>query len=108
MFIKLVHDTMDKFDLDAIALPYRTYPPEPSPGPRPPESTTNLTSSMGLPAVIVPGGYTKENLPIGIQILGRQFSELSLLKLAYAYEQASHRRKSPEITPPLAGERFEY
>jgi Asp-tRNA(Asn)/Glu-tRNA(Gln) amidotransferase A subunit family amidase len=108
MFIELIHDTMDKFDLDAIALPYRTLPPEPSPGPRPPESTTNLTSSMGLPAVVVPGGYTKENLPIGIQILGRQHSELTLLKIAYGYEQASKRRKTPEITPPLPGERFEY
>jgi amidase len=108
MFIQLIHDTMDKFALDAIALPYRTYPPEPSPGPRPPESTTNLTSSMGLPAVIVPGGYTKENLPIGIQILGRQFSELTLLQIAYGYEQASKRRAAPQLTPQLAGERFDY
>lgn len=108
MFIKLIHDTMDKFALDAIALPYRTYPPEPSPGPRPPESTTNLTSSMGLPAVIVPGGYTTENLPIGIQILGRQHSELTLLKIAHGYEQASKRRKPPALTPALPGERFDY
>jgi amidase len=108
MFIQLIHDTMDKFDLDAIALPYRTYPPEPYPGPRPAESTTNLTSSMGLPAVIVPGGYTRENLPIGIQILGRQYSELTLLEIAFGYEQASKRRKTPEITPPLAGEKFDY
>lgn len=108
MFIDLIHDTMDKFDLDAIALPYRTYPPEPHPGPRPAESTTNLTSSMGLPAVVVPGGYTKENLPIGIQILGRQHSELTLLEIAHGYEQASKRRKTPEITPPLPGERFDY
>jgi Asp-tRNA(Asn)/Glu-tRNA(Gln) amidotransferase A subunit family amidase len=108
MFIALIHETMDRFDLDAIALPYRTYPPEPSPGPRPPESTTNLTSSMGLPAVVVPGGYTKENLPIGIQILGRQHSELTLLKIAHGYEQVSKRRKTPQLTPPLPGERFEY
>jgi Asp-tRNA(Asn)/Glu-tRNA(Gln) amidotransferase A subunit family amidase len=108
MFIELIHSTMDKFDLDAIALPYRTYPPEPYPGPRPPESTTNLTSSMGLPAVVVPGGYTRENLPIGIQILGRRHSELLLLKIAYGYEQASRRRKTPELTPPLPGERFDY
>jgi amidase len=108
MFIDLIHDAMDKFDLDAIALPYRTYPPEPSPGPRPPESTTNLTSSMGLPAVVVPGGYTKENLPIGIQILGRQHSELMLLQIAHGYEQASKRRTTPQLTPPLPGERFDY
>jgi len=66
MFIRLVHDTMDKFALDAIALPYRTLPPERIDGPRPQESTNNLTSHTGLPSVIVPGGYTKDNLPIGI------------------------------------------
>lgn len=108
MYIKLIHDTMDKFSLDAIALPYRTLPPEPYPGPRPAESTTNLTSSMGLPAVIVPGGYTKDNLPIGIQILGRQYSEQVLLQVAYGFEQASKRRKTPELTPALPGERFDY
>jgi amidase len=108
MFIDLIVDTMDKFNLDAIALPYRTLRPEPYPGPRPPESTTNLTSSMGLPPVIVPGGYKSENLPIGIQILGRPHDELTLLKIAYAYEQVSQRRKSPALTPPLPGERFEY
>jgi Asp-tRNA(Asn)/Glu-tRNA(Gln) amidotransferase A subunit family amidase len=63
---------------------------------------------MGLPAVVVPGGYTKENLPIGIQILGRQHSELKLLEIAHGYEQVSKRRKTPEITPPLPGERFDY
>jgi hypothetical protein len=31
-----------------------------------------------------------------------------LLKIAYSYEQASKRRKTPQITPPLPGERFEY
>ena len=48
MFINLVRDTMDKFALDALALPYRTYPPERIDGPRPPESTNNLTSHTGL------------------------------------------------------------
>jgi amidase len=108
MFIKLIHTAMDEHELDAIALPYRTLPPEPYPGPRPAESTTNLTSSMGLPAVVVPGGYTRENLPIGIQILGRQYSEHVLLEVAFGYEQASRRRKTPELTPPLEGEKFDY
>ena len=108
MFIKLIHDTMDKFALDAIALPYRSLPPERLDGPRPEESTNNLTSHTGLPTVIVPGGYTKDNLPIGIQIFGRQHSDLTILKIGYGYEQASNRRKTPEITPSLPGEKFDY
>ena len=108
MFIQLIHSTMDKFALDALVLPYRTNPPERIDGPRPEESTNNLTSHTGLPAVIVPGGYTDENLPIGIQFFGRHNTDLTILKIAYGYEQASHRRKAPAIAPPLAGERFEY
>jgi Asp-tRNA(Asn)/Glu-tRNA(Gln) amidotransferase A subunit family amidase len=108
MFIKLIHDTMDKFALDALALPYRTYPPERIDGPRPPESTNNLTSHTGLPSVIVPGGYTRDNLPIGIQIFGRQHDDLLMLRIAHGYEQFSKRRKAPEITPTLPGERFDY
>ncbi len=108
MFIQLINDTMDKFALDALALPYRTYPPERIDGPRPEESTNNLTSHTGLPSVIVPGGYTKENLPIGIQIFGRHNTDLTVLKIAYGYEQFSKRREAPALTPPLPGEKFEY
>jgi Asp-tRNA(Asn)/Glu-tRNA(Gln) amidotransferase A subunit family amidase len=99
---------MDKFALDALALPYRTYPPERVDGPRPEESTNNLTSHTGVPSVIVPGGYTKDNLPIGIQFFGKHNTDLAILKIAYGYEQATKRRKAPEITPPLPGERFDY
>ncbi len=106
--IDLIHGTMDKFQLDAIALPYRTIPPEPHPGPRPPESTTNLTSCTGLPAIIVPGGYIADGRPIGIQILGRLHGEQMLLSIAYGYEQASKRRQIPALTPPLPGETFSY
>lgn len=108
MFIQLINDTMDKFALDALALPYRTYPPERVDGPRPEESTNNLTSHTGVPSVIVPGGYTKDNLPIGIQFFGKHNTDLAILKIAYGYEQATKRRKAPEITPPLPGERFDY
>ncbi|MGC4071496.1 MAG: amidase [Nibricoccus sp.] len=70
---------------------------------------SNLTSLTGLPAVIMPGGYTaKTNLPIGIQFVGKSFGDLSIIQLAYGYEQVSKRRKSPESTPPLAGESFTY
>ena len=49
----------------------------------------------GVPGISVPCGFTSDNLPIGLQIIGRHFDEESVLKTAYAYEQAAqwHKRK---------------
>ncbi len=49
----------------------------------------------GVPGISIPCGFTTENLPVGLQLIGRHFDEESLLKVAYAYEQATewhHRR----------------
>lgn len=46
-------------------------------------------SVIGLPAISVPAGFTSEGLPVGIQIVGKPRSELEILKLAFAYEQAT-------------------
>lgn len=43
----------------------------------------------GMPAISIPCGFTRENLPIGLQIIGRHFDEESIFKLAYAYEQST-------------------
>lgn len=52
----------------------------------------------------VPAGYTSDGLPVGITFLGRGYDEPTILKLAYAYEQATMHRRSPTTTPALAGE----
>jgi len=46
----------------------------------------NLT---GLPAISLPCGYTADNLPVGLQLLGRHYDEATLLRAAYAFEQAT-------------------
>ena len=47
-------------------------------------------------------GFTRGGtLPAGLQFFGRPWSEATLLKLAYAYEQATHHRHAPTATPPL-------
>src|SRR5437868_5696578 len=43
----------------------------------------------GIPGISVPCGETKENLPIGLQILGKHFDEATILRVAHAYEQAA-------------------
>ncbi|MCP9201046.1 amidase family protein [Gramella sp. GC03-9] len=47
------------------------------------------------PAITVPMGYTSENRPKGLTIIGKPFSEQELLKWAYAYELTTERRKTP-------------
>ena len=49
----------------------------------------------GIPAISIPCGFTSNNLPIGLQIIGKHFGEESILKAAYAYEQSTdwHKRK---------------
>ena len=49
----------------------------------------------------VPSGFTVDNLPTGLTFFGKPYSEPVLLKLAYAYEQATHHRRPPGATPPL-------
>ena len=46
-------------------------------------------SVTGLPAISVPAGFTPEGLPVGVQIVGRHQDELGVLRLAYAFEQAT-------------------
>jgi aspartyl-tRNA(Asn)/glutamyl-tRNA(Gln) amidotransferase subunit A len=43
----------------------------------------------GVPAISVPCGFTSGNLPVGLQFIGKHFDEESILKIAYAYEQAT-------------------
>ena len=54
-----------------------------------------------VPSIVVPAGYTHDNLPAGITFLGRPYEEGKMIKLAYAYEQASMMRRPPPGLPAL-------
>jgi Asp-tRNA(Asn)/Glu-tRNA(Gln) amidotransferase A subunit family amidase len=69
-----------------------------------PQAGTNchLSANSGLPALVVPAGFTTDGLPVGIELMGRPWSEALLLRLGYAYEQSTGHRRPPVNTPPLA------
>jgi amidase len=60
------------------------------------------SAATGLPAITVPAGFADDGMPVGVEFLGRPFSEVDLLKLAFAYEQATHHRRPPVLAPPIA------
>ena len=53
----------------------------------------------GVPAVSVPCGFTASRLPIGLQLIGKSLDEATVLRAAYAYEQATDwHRRHPELS----------
>jgi aspartyl-tRNA(Asn)/glutamyl-tRNA(Gln) amidotransferase subunit A len=60
---------------------------------------TRPFNAFGLPTVSVPCGFTKNGLPIGLQITGPSGDEATVLRLAYAYEQATNwQQRKPDLT----------
>ena len=54
-----------------------------------------------VPSIVVPAGFTRDNLPAGITFLGRPYDDGTMIKLAYSYEQATRHRRPPASTTPL-------
>ncbi len=99
---------LEENNLDALIYPTATTPPNLLEEPVEAGSTNRLSPFSGFPAITVPAGFTPEELPVGIEFLGRAFSEAMLLELAYSYEQGTLNRLPLITTPPLPGEVFEY
>jgi len=98
--------TMTKFKLDALIAP--TGGPAwiidlingdggtaSAPGP------STVTSVAGYPHITVPMGFVR-GLPVGLSFFGRAWSEPTLVKLAFAYEQATRHRRPPTFAPTTA------
>ncbi len=102
----IVHGMLDAQDLDAIVYPPSNTPPALRSAVNHFGGMvgTNIASLAGLPDLIVPAGFTRTGLPVGISFLGRAFSEPRLFALGYAFEQATNARRDPIHTPTLPGE----
>jgi amidase len=96
--------------LDAIVYPTSPRRPallttQPDTAPTSPTaSATNIANLTGFPDLIVPAGFTGDNLPVGISFFGLAFSEQRLLSLGYSFEQATRARRRPVHAPALEGE----
>lgn len=65
-----------------------------------------LCSSLGFPSIAVPAGFAPDEnapigVPVGMEIIGRPWSEPKLIEIAYSFEQHSHFRKPPVSAPDL-------
>ncbi|SEM94530.1 amidase [Mesobacillus persicus] len=60
---------------------------------------SDIAARAGYPSITVPAGYTKDGEPFGLTFTGTAYSEATLIKLAYAFEQATNVRKAPVIEP---------
>lgn len=102
---------MDRYGLDALIYPHKLHGPLKI-GPRGDAERNykpnQLSPNTGLPALIVPMGFTAEGLPVGLEILGRPWSEPTLIKLASGFEALTNNRRVPTATPPLTGEKIQY
>ena len=87
---------MERYRLDAIIVP-TTGPAGVTDllyGDRGVGGSSTIAAVAGYPAITVPAGFI-HGLPVGVTFFGKAWSEPVLLKLAYAYEQATKRRRPP-------------
>ncbi len=95
---------MEKYKLDAFVYPTWSNVPRLIGDLNTPagDNSQFYSPTTGFPAVNVPMGFTRGGtLPIGMTLIGKAWSEATLIKYAYAYEQATMHRRPPVSTPPL-------
>jgi amidase len=93
--------TMKRLNLDGFVYPALQEPnfDETAPGARHdgPHSATGWVNRLGVPAVVVPGGFYDDGMPFGLEISGPRWKDGELLGFAYSYEQATHNRRLPKL-----------
>jgi Asp-tRNA(Asn)/Glu-tRNA(Gln) amidotransferase A subunit family amidase len=57
------------------------------------------TFLMFVPSIVVPAGFTRDDLPAGVTFLGRPYDDARMIQYAYAFEQLTRHRRAPDTTP---------
>lgn len=97
------NEALDKFHLDGFVYPAAQMPPPDETMPQDgaissgPHSDTGWVNVLGVPAVVVPGGFYADGLPFGLELSARPWRDGDLIGWAYAYEQATHHRRPPVL-----------
>lgn len=95
--------TLDRLHLDGFVYPATQMPPPDETMPQDgqisggPHSDTAWVNMIGVPAIVVPGGFYADGLPFGLEISARPWRDGDLLGWAYAYEQATKHRRPPVL-----------
>ncbi|HEX6291650.1 MAG TPA: amidase [Herpetosiphonaceae bacterium] len=97
---------LDKYQLDALVAPTGSpaWPIDLINGDHFLGGSSSPAAMAGYPLVTVPAGYVA-GLPVGITFMGRAFSEPTLIRLAYAFEQATKFRRAPQFRPSIGLQR---
>jgi len=96
-------ETLDRNHLDGYVYPATQMPPPDETMPQNggisegPHSETSWVNMIGVPAIVVSGGFYPSGLPFGLEISARPWHDGDLLGWAYAYEQATHHRHPPAL-----------
>ena len=95
--------TLDRLRLDGYVYPAIQMPPPDETMPQDghlsdgPHSATGWVNMIGVPAVVVVGGFYDSGLPFGLEFSARPWKDGDLLGYAYAWEQATHHRRPPVL-----------
>ena len=93
---------MAKDRLDALVAPTMgpAWPTDHLNGDHVVGASTTAAAVAGYPHITVPAGHVS-GLPVGVSFFGRAWSEATLIRLAYAFEQATHHRRVPKLLPSV-------
>ena len=93
-----VHQVMDKHHLDALLIPVSTQGTATYDAMTVNTWRAPVSSNAGLPSISINVGYTDDtNMPVGIELTGKQFQEGTLIEIAYAWEIHAPARPSPSM-----------
>jgi amidase len=101
--LEAYNETLDRLHLDGFVYPATQMPPPDETMPQDgkisegPHSDSGWVNMIGVPAVVVPGGFYPDGLPFGLELSARPWKDGDLLGWAYAYEQTTRHRRPPVL-----------